>query len=254
MMMKPLQILMPLILIGASPMKAQEVDPFAPASLVKEISLNSKLKEIIIPKVEFTEIPLYIALDFLRTRSVELDLSTADPAKKGVNLILHDQKTGDTALTLKAEKVPLGEAIKLVASLAGLEMVVQENVVVVAPPGAVKQVKTPQMVKEEDVAAAALRAKLIAITIPSIEFVDTPFPEAIGFLAQKSFELDSEKDENKKGANFTLAGGKPAPETQITLTLNNVSLFDALHNTCNLAAMKFKLESDVVVISAVGEE
>lgn len=50
--------------------------------------IEDKLKSIIIPSVEFADMPLKNALEFIQQRSVERDTNESDPAKKGINIIL----------------------------------------------------------------------------------------------------------------------------------------------------------------------
>ncbi len=48
----------------------------------------SKLDKIIIPSIDFEGTPLEDAVEFLRVRSKELDLTEPDPAKKGLNFVI----------------------------------------------------------------------------------------------------------------------------------------------------------------------
>ncbi|MEM7698775.1 MAG: hypothetical protein AAF236_10260, partial [Verrucomicrobiota bacterium] len=105
-------------------------------------SLEDKLKNIIIPNVEFNNTPLRDALQFLQQRSVELDVAEADPSRKGVNLILDQDgetssgvgsNTSDTPITLRLTNVPLSEALRYTASLAQLKYRVEPNAVVIEP-------------------------------------------------------------------------------------------------------------------------
>lgn len=50
--------------------------------------ITAKLKNIIIPRIDFEDTTVEEAVDFLRMRSVELDQFELDPAKKGVNFIV----------------------------------------------------------------------------------------------------------------------------------------------------------------------
>ena len=50
--------------------------------------IEDKLKNIIIPSIEFSETPLKEALNFLQQRSTELDVNETDPARKGINIVL----------------------------------------------------------------------------------------------------------------------------------------------------------------------
>ena len=131
--------------------------------------IEEKLKTIILPSVEFADTPLSDALDFLQQRSVELDISESDPAKKGVNIVLDAGILGggggaapaapagvddgfgfgggggapagggggggvsDTLITLRLTNVPLAEALRYTTSLAQLKYKVEPQAVLVVP-------------------------------------------------------------------------------------------------------------------------
>lgn len=130
---------------------------------------EEKLKTIILPSVEFADTPLRDALDFLRQRSVELDIQETDVARKGVNIILDSGSitggggapaavpaadgggfgfegggaapvasggaggAGDTRITLRLSNVPLAEALRYTTSLAQLKYKVEPFAVKVVP-------------------------------------------------------------------------------------------------------------------------
>ncbi|MDF1656937.1 MAG: type II and III secretion system protein, partial [Verrucomicrobiales bacterium] len=130
--------------------------------------IEDKLKTIIMPSVEFVDTPLKDALDFIQTRSVELDVNETDPARKGVNIVLDsgilsggggaapaapagddggfgfsgggggvvDAGGGgvaDTRITLRLSNVPLAEALRYTTALAQLKYKVEQNAVLVVP-------------------------------------------------------------------------------------------------------------------------
>lgn len=131
--------------------------------------IEEKLKTIVLTSVEFADTPLREALDFLQQRSVELDVQEADPARKGVNIILDvgnaggggggaaapaapaagglafenaapapaggggDAGVGGTLITLRLSNVPLAEALRYTTSLAQLKYKVEPFAVKVVP-------------------------------------------------------------------------------------------------------------------------
>ena len=130
--------------------------------------IEDKLKNIFLPSVEFADTPLQDALNFLQQRSVELDVSEPDPAKKGINIVLDAAilggggggmapaaptdggfgfeggapaapafggggGVGDTRVTLRLSNVPLAEALRYTTSLASLKYKVEPNAVLVVP-------------------------------------------------------------------------------------------------------------------------
>ena len=66
--------------------------------------IQNKLNHIIIPRIEFREATVRDAIDFLKRRSIELDITETDPAKKGVNIVLKLE----SAPTLAAPPVGAG--------------------------------------------------------------------------------------------------------------------------------------------------
>jgi general secretion pathway protein D len=79
--------------------------------------ITEKLKSIIIPKIDFTDSTVEEAIDLLRMRSVELDTTELDPARKGVNFVIRRPRpaasspAGDAGLPAGADEVlPLAAA------------------------------------------------------------------------------------------------------------------------------------------------
>jgi len=130
---------------------------------------EEKLKNIIIPSIEFSDTPLKDALEFLQQRSVELDVTEPDPARKGINIVLDvgmmggggggaaapapteggegfgfaggggagmdmgGGGVGDTRINLRLSNVPLAEALRYTTSLAQLKYKVEPQAVLVVP-------------------------------------------------------------------------------------------------------------------------
>lgn len=84
--------------------------------------------DIVLPQVEFAGTPLPWALQFLQSRSLELD-----PEKKGLNLILNapgEPLADEIRITLTLRNVPLSEALRYVAELSHLKLRYDEDAVV----------------------------------------------------------------------------------------------------------------------------
>ncbi|MFK5923475.1 MAG: type II and III secretion system protein [Verrucomicrobiota bacterium] len=145
-----------------------EIGPVAVDSGADQVAyIEDKLKNIIIPSVEFQDTPLKDALTFLQERSVELDLRENDPTRKGINFILQvdgggaaapaapaadgggggfDDAAGgggfgggggggaaDAPVTLKLSNVPLVTALKYTVSMANLKYKVEPHAVLIIP-------------------------------------------------------------------------------------------------------------------------
>jgi len=111
-----------LISAGESPSSAGEKRLLVAvrASIVDSRSARlENLERIIMPKVEFRDTPLGDAITFLRVESVQLD-----PDQKGINVIL--QSGSDAAelprVTLLLKEIPVKDALRRVADLAGFKI------------------------------------------------------------------------------------------------------------------------------------
>lgn len=129
---------------------------------------EEKLKSIILPSVEFADTPLQDAMEFLRQRSIELDVNEPDVTKKGVNILIDAGPggmgaapaptaaapadggfgfeagaapaagggmggPGDTRISLRLSSVPLAVALRYATSLAQMKYKVEPYAVKVIP-------------------------------------------------------------------------------------------------------------------------
>lgn len=97
-------------------------------------SINRKLDEIIIPKVDFRDATVREALDNIKARAAALDSGEQDPARKGLNIVLKlapDAPEAAYPITISLTDVPLRDAIRYVANAANLKFKVEPYAVVV---------------------------------------------------------------------------------------------------------------------------
>lgn len=101
--------------------------------------IEQKLKNITIPQLEFNDATLGDVIQFLIQKSQELDRSEADPAKRGVNIVVDASGAaggGDpsqTTMTVRLTNVPLGIALKYVTQQVGMKYRVDNFAVTVIP-------------------------------------------------------------------------------------------------------------------------
>jgi len=116
----------------------------------------AKLRDIQIPVIDFEDTSVEEAIDFLRLRSIELDRSETDPAKKGINFVIRKPRSGgsgDAALDadaagglgatadpgslrikeLRLRNVPLAEALKYICEQTKLRYKVDDFAVTLVP-------------------------------------------------------------------------------------------------------------------------
>jgi general secretion pathway protein D len=121
-------------------------------------TINAKLRNIIIPKIDFEDRTVEEAIDYLRLRAAELDVTQLDPAKKGVNLVIRRPKgnalgggvaaeaeagaedllgAGDLGAArideLRLRNVPLGVALKYICDKTKLRFKVDDFAVTLVP-------------------------------------------------------------------------------------------------------------------------
>jgi len=99
-------------------------------------NINRKLDEITIPKIDFHDVTVREALDFIKQRASSLDSVEQDPARKGINIVLKlapAAAENDSKITLSLTDVPLRAAIDYVARAANLKLKVEPYSVVVVP-------------------------------------------------------------------------------------------------------------------------
>ncbi|MGH8047937.1 MAG: Amuc_1098 family type IV pilus outer membrane protein [Chthoniobacterales bacterium] len=128
-------------------------------------AIIDKLNRIVIPKLDFHDFTIRQAVDFLRQASRKLDTLEPDDAKRGVNIFLKlpsgataaagtdvlappagalpgaapgtagapPTVTEDTTITLSLNNIPLYEALRYVASQAGLKIKIDPAAVSIVP-------------------------------------------------------------------------------------------------------------------------
>ncbi len=219
--------------------KPKPAEGAAPASVALE-----NAQKIILPKIEFREATLREAVDFLRKKGVDLD-----PEHKGVNIVLRGPEKADTKISLSVTDVPLAEAVKYVAGLGGLEVSADPYALTLQPPGA-KAVEAPtpavRVLPAPGTPAAALMERAAKIVIPRLEFRDATLDESVEFLRKKSTELDPEK----QGVNIVVRHSKTSPEAQITVSLTNIPLSEALRYVAQLAGLDVSADEHSFVVAA----
>lgn len=202
-----------------------------------------KLKRIQIPQLEFVETPLRDALSFLARKSVEWDNTENEPEQQMLNFIVSsDLKDSTPKISLKLSNVSMEDALRYTFQLAGVAFEVEPHAILIKPLDG-GNTPTPNPIDDE-----SLRRKANSITIPSVDFRDTPFKDAISFLRMKSIELDNEEeDPAKKGLNIILKATE-ATDTRITLRLSNVPFSEALRYCAQLAQLRVRYEKAAILI------
>jgi general secretion pathway protein D len=89
-------------------------------------SLNRKLDEIIIPRLNFTDATVREAIEYLRDVSSQQDRDPADAGERGVNIVLKlDSAAASQTITIDLADIPLREALDYITRLANLKVKVE---------------------------------------------------------------------------------------------------------------------------------
>jgi beta-lactamase regulating signal transducer with metallopeptidase domain len=206
-------------------------------------TMLQRAEGIIIPTVQFRGATLKEAIEFFRVKSRE-----ADPAKKGVNIVLSaDAAKSQARLTLDLKDVPLSEALRYTAALSELELRADAVSVILTKPAPGARALTPAVTPIQPavppVKSAALE-KAKTIILPQVTFASASAAEAVEFFRIKAQQADPEK----KGVNILLAGGSPPKVSQITLDLKDVPLSEALRYTAELLEMDLVAEDHALYL------
>lgn len=90
-----------------------------------------KLKSVFIPKVSFSGMPLSRVIDTLSELSVQYDDTTADPSKKGINMVLIDPANLNPAVTITLRNFSLEKILEFVTKSVNFQYDVKSEAVVV---------------------------------------------------------------------------------------------------------------------------
>jgi general secretion pathway protein D len=110
----------------------------APIDMKGTSDISRKLQEIKIPQLSLSDESVRDAVELLQKKSRQLDTTETDPSKKGVNIVLKldpakEAIDGGTKINLSLNDLPLGEALKYIASAANLKVKIEPYAVAIVP-------------------------------------------------------------------------------------------------------------------------
>ncbi|MCX8494430.1 MAG: type II and III secretion system protein [Chthoniobacterales bacterium] len=110
----------------------------SPIDMQGTSAISRKLQEIRLPQLSLSDETVREAVEKLQKKSRVLDTTETDPAKKGVNIVLKldpakEAVDGGTKLNLSLNDLPLGEALKYIASAANLKVKIEPYAVAIVP-------------------------------------------------------------------------------------------------------------------------
>lgn len=192
-------------------------------------SISRKLQEIRIPQLSLSDESVREAIDKLQKKSKQLDTLESDPAKKGVNIVLkldpaREALDGGTKINLSLNDLPLGEALKYVASAANLKVKVEPYAVAIVPITEsteiliAKEYKVPPSFISSGAGAGATAGNSPSAGRPGL-------PQTVGKAGAKEFlEAQGVTFPDKASATYLAASSK----LLVKNTQANLDLIDSL--------------------------
>lgn len=117
------------VVLGVLEVQAQVPIKTGSSVEVQPVTLKEELKRIILPKVEFKNLPADQAFAYLAKKGRELAIDQKGP---GINVVLMiDRQKPMPIVTLSLEDIPLGEALRYVATYADLSMRIEARAVLI---------------------------------------------------------------------------------------------------------------------------
>ncbi|MEM9018767.1 MAG: hypothetical protein AAGC68_17290, partial [Verrucomicrobiota bacterium] len=104
-----------------------------------DVVIEQKLKNIIVPRIEFNDARLVDVAEYLIQKSQELDTSETDPTRRGINIVIDSAGApggGDLSqqtLSVRLSNIPLGEAIRYVAQQVDMKYRIETFAVMIVP-------------------------------------------------------------------------------------------------------------------------
>ncbi|QTN32688.1 M56 family metallopeptidase [Akkermansiaceae bacterium] len=231
-----------------------------------QAGIEAKLNRIVMPRIDFEDVTLGDAIEYLRIRSAELDVAEKDPARKGFNFVIQgapgakddDDPESRRIPELRLRNVPIGVVLDYICNATRMAYKVDEFAIAIRPLGNAEGADAAKPANGPG--AAIIARKLEQIVIPAMHFDNITIEEAIDFLRLRSLELDvAEKDPAKRGFNFVIR--KPLPANKegdgaaagdvpriAELHLRNVPFGATLKYVCDAAKMDYKIDEFAVTI------
>ena len=199
----------------------------SPIDMKGTSGISRKLQEIRIPQLTLSDETVREAVEKLQKKSRTLDTTETDPAKKGVNIVLKLDPTkealdGGTRINLSLSDLPLGEALKYIASAANLKVKIEPYAVAIVP----LSEPTETLISKEYKVPPGFISTAAAAASPTAAAGGVPgLPGTVGKSGAKEF-LESQGVTFPAGASATYLAS--SSKLLVKNTQANLDLIDSL--------------------------
>ena len=190
-------------------------------------NISRKLQEIKIPQLALSDESVRDAIEKVQKKSRTLDTTETDPAKKGVNIVLKvdpskEAMDGGTKINLQLNDLPLGEALKYIASAANLKVKIEPYAVAIVP----LSEPTESLISKEYKVPPSFIASTSAAAGTSSSTTTTPgLPGTVGKSGAKEF-LETQGVTFPPGSSATYLAS--SSKLLVKNTQANLDLIDSL--------------------------
>ncbi|MGH8048913.1 MAG: M56 family metallopeptidase [Chthoniobacterales bacterium] len=213
--------------------------------------VEKKAQEIRLPKVNLRGATLAEAVDALRK-------SAAAVARgKSVGILLGPaavKQAGARRITLELVDISLLEAVRYVATSAGVAVAVNQTSIEILSTEE-ERMRLHSGIPDQTQAVAepeSVEAQATAIRIPEVQLRDATLREALDYLHAKAIEADP----RKQGVSLVLkldAEGQ-SPNGKVTLQLADISLLEAVKYVAAASGMSVSVEKYAIAVISMGEQ
>lgn len=237
--------------------ESEAVDP------VEEILAN-KMRSIIIPRIDFENVTVEMAMDYLRFRAAGLETEEPDPTKRGFSMVIRSPRSSEapdvsnqtdddllgndiasSGITeLRLKNVPFATALRYICIMTCLQCGVDESRLTISPKAPNTAWNDVGSLLGEKGDSSVISTKIGQITIPRVDFENTSIYEAVDYLRLKSAEI-----ENPRAINYVVhvPNGMTIPDID-KLQLQDATIEEILKQICAKTGMRYEVEEYAVVL------
>ncbi len=205
---------------------------------VGEKTLNAKLKQIVVPEVDFSNAAVEDVLDFVRLRSIELDNTTLDPQSKGVNVVGYIAD-GHEVDSLRLKNVSLKEILDQLVNKTGLHLEVGDFEVTLSE----KEVDSWTPEKVEGEVSDQTGTALVVRALSGVALKDISIKEAIASIEKKYKESHPDGNELR----FEISNQDVGELRVDHLELNNVPLSVILQHLAEKSRSRYRIDGKRII-------
>lgn len=187
----------------------------------QRVQIERKLRELVIPRVEFVGATLEESMEYLRVTS-----RNVDPSGKGVSFVVNvDDTTKNRTLAINVQNIPLEELLRYITQMTSTSYRVDEHAVIIS---SLTEKSTNLITRKFHVPPDFIQKAEVSSTAPSDPFAPPAAGQASGMIKR----MGAKEFLESRGVSFAQGGGAsftPSTSTLIvSTTADNMDLVQML--------------------------